>query len=824
MTQTNDRICPKTGQRIPIHRARTWLAVATGLGATLWFLFRVVPKPSRAAYPCQRVAAATATGFIVWLLGAAGLGALCRNAAQRLQRRSAATVFAFGLALLSAAGWLVFAQPTGTASAAYTTWTPTEGSNAPMGQARGNFPGRVVWAYDPQATLWDGKTGHWWDPNATDQSRVDTMLSKALQSLTGTTTDAAAWSALFASFNQRHGRSGGYSVGQKIVIKINQNTARGGHAQDGLASGDQNPINGNPHVITALLGQLVNNGGVAQDDIVVYDISRYIGDSIFVPCHAAFGGVHFVELDTGGGDGREAFDGQWMQNALTFAGQGVGRNLPQFVVNAAYMINLASLKAHGDDAGPTLHAKNHYGTVTGLNHTWPNTINSYSFFVELMGSKYLGENTFLFMIDGLYGAPGSDANPARFASYPFSGNWPSSLVLSQDGIANESVGWDFINTEWGVPVGSDNTLREAATADNPGSGTTYAPNGDGVRLPSLGVHEHWNNPIDKKYSRNLGTGNGIELVQLFAADAPIPLVRTGWVATASLQGDVPANAIDGKLNTRWTTGTARAANQWFEVDMGSAQTFSELVLDANGSTDYLGGYQVFVSNDGTNWGTPVAQGTATDPKTVITFAAQTARYFKVVTTDAGTHWWSIYELNAYTAAGNVTPVGGGSSTGGSASTTGGSASATGGSASATGGAPSSGGKPSTSITGGATSVVATGAGGTTGLVASSTGGALVTTSTGGTTSLVASSTGGATGLVASSTGGALVTTSTGGTTSLVASSTGGATASGNNTSPSDNSGGCGCRLAPPRTDSSWFALLSLMGVLAAARRRGRATV
>jgi hypothetical protein len=32
------------------------------------------------------------------------------------------------------------------------------------------------------------------------------------------------------------------------------------------------------------------------------------------------------------------------------------------------------------------------------------------------------------------------------------------------------------------------------------------------RLASLGVHEHWNNPTEKKYSRNLGSGNGIELV------------------------------------------------------------------------------------------------------------------------------------------------------------------------------------------------------------------------------------------------------------------------------------------------------------------------
>jgi hypothetical protein len=27
------------------------------------------------------------------------------------------------------------------------------------------------------------------------------------------------------------------------------------------------------------------------------------------------------------------------------------------------------------------------------------------------------------------------------------------------------------------------------------------------------VHEHWNNPEDKEYTRNLGTGDGIELVK-----------------------------------------------------------------------------------------------------------------------------------------------------------------------------------------------------------------------------------------------------------------------------------------------------------------------
>ena len=41
----------------------------------------------------------------------------------------------------------------------------------------------------------------------------------------------------------------------------------------------------------------------------------------------------------------------------------------------------------------------------------------------------------------------------------------------------------------------------------------YNPNRDREPAESLGVHEHWNNPRDKQYSRNLGKNKGIELVK-----------------------------------------------------------------------------------------------------------------------------------------------------------------------------------------------------------------------------------------------------------------------------------------------------------------------
>jgi hypothetical protein len=53
-----------------------------------------------------------------------------------------------------------------------------------------------------------------------------------------------------------------------------------------------------------------------------------------------------------------------------------------------------------------------------------------------------------------------------------------------------------------------------ALANQPPSGTVYDPARTGKPLASLGVHEHWNNATDRKYTRNLGKGNGIELVQV----------------------------------------------------------------------------------------------------------------------------------------------------------------------------------------------------------------------------------------------------------------------------------------------------------------------
>jgi len=59
--------------------AARFLLSLTGFLALLWFLIRVIPKPSRAAYPCQRAAFPLASAFVLWIVGLATSGLLLRR-------------------------------------------------------------------------------------------------------------------------------------------------------------------------------------------------------------------------------------------------------------------------------------------------------------------------------------------------------------------------------------------------------------------------------------------------------------------------------------------------------------------------------------------------------------------------------------------------------------------------------------------------------------------------------------------------------------------------------------------------------------------------
>ena len=417
-----------------------------------------------------------------------------------------------------------------------------------------------MWNYNPNATSWDGETGYWYD--AVVQEQVDQMLSDVLMHLVEAENDAEAWDRLFRHFNQTAGHGDvGYQSGQKITIKLN------------LVMGSSHDHEGNdtlvtPQLVLSLLRQLVEQAGVDDDDITFFDASRSVPGVVYDRCKAEFPDVHFADFEGQASPApRELVQKDlshqihWSEELLDPALVN-GSNpayLPTCVTQAHYFINLANLKGHVL-AGITVCAKNHFGSFIadpdpgGNARSMPanagvhpyiasrdyatitkREMDTYTPLVDLMGHAELGGKTLLYLIDGLYAANyqmSTLSADCKWQGRPFSDDdgWSSSLFASQDPVAIDSVALDVLRSEPTIQEypGTmdegdtvDNYLHEAALADAPLSGTFYDPEGDGVRMESLGVHEHWNNPVDRLYSGNLDPGTGIELIQLIRSAVPV---------------------------------------------------------------------------------------------------------------------------------------------------------------------------------------------------------------------------------------------------------------------------------------------------------------
>jgi hypothetical protein len=537
MEEHNKKHCPPLWKR---HRWLKWLFPVTGLMALVWFLVRVIPKPSRATYPCQRVAFPLASGFIVWLTGASVSLAAFRKA-KLYFTRSRWLIGALCVAV--SVGAAFFAMSGGLEKM---TLGADPNPNEPIGTASGIYPGRVVWVWDPNATDWEGATdvARWYDNSSTNPAICESMFDEAILNLTGQTTVAAAWDAMFKYYNNSVGKGNvGYSAGEKVNIKLNLVNFHRATNLD--TSGNQNGSFECYHnaiqMVLPMVRQLVNVVGVNDADIYIGSTIDGVPNHIFEPVKAEFPDVHFT--DYVGMTGRE----QAVKSETDFIywsdpNSSFSEGIPTYYAACEYLINFAVLKAHASN-GITVCAKNHYGSFcrTPMNwwHDWPGGnayldlhnfmpdrvpgMGHYRPIVDLLGHPKIDGNTVLWLIDGLYSAPKESGNIVTWQMAPFNNDNPSSLFVSLDPLAIDSVAYDFMYNEWD-PVndpesyphydGADDYLHEAALAPDPPSGAFYDPDGDAVEMTSLGVHEHWNNAADKQYTRNLGTGNGIELVKV----------------------------------------------------------------------------------------------------------------------------------------------------------------------------------------------------------------------------------------------------------------------------------------------------------------------
>ncbi len=534
-------------------------AVLVGVSALVWFLVRVIPKPARASYPCQRAAFPIASAFVLWLCSLSGLftAALPKRIVRRHPRLLAGTLV---LMVAATGGWLYHSQHA-QAAGRTTSWNfAPQHRNEPLGIARGVYPGRVVWARDPKAAHWSGDLNstvdQWWMDRNNDQARIDAMMSATLRKLTGARTDEEAWQKIFTHYNERARgmKSRGYGDGEIVAIKINLNNS--------AASGIGNYTNASPQVTLAMVRQLVLHAHVPASRIVVYDARRNIYPAMLTKIWTNFKDVRFVQNqepqtaqpvnpDYGDYHGLEQAD--WVEGVSYSANSYQdAKMIPRQIKDATYLVNLALLKAHsypyaaaeGGDEGQTavtMTGKNHFGSIKGtpelhaaINTDQEGTPHAYSPIVDLASSPNLGAKTILYMLDGLYCGRRHQSYPLHFPNPPFNNrvepyantDWPSSLLASFDGVALDSVGLDILYSQSQNNVGkdghprimirenADDYLQEEATPDRAPSGTAYMQAGKPTL--SLGVFEHWDSDATRLYSRNKDPkhGKGIELIYI----------------------------------------------------------------------------------------------------------------------------------------------------------------------------------------------------------------------------------------------------------------------------------------------------------------------
>ena len=111
-------------------------------------------------------------------------------------------------------------------------------------------------------------------------------------------------------------------------------------------------------------------------------------------------------------------------------------------------------------------------------------------------------------------------------------------------------------------------------------------------------------------------------------------------------GNLPANAVDGDLTTRWSS--VYSDPQWYQVDLGAKYNITQVVL--YWETASAKNYTIDVSDDGIIWSTIMVKsnmpsGARTD---IINNLSGTGRYIRMYGTARTTNWgYSIFEFEVF---------------------------------------------------------------------------------------------------------------------------------------------------------------------------------
>ncbi|MBN1924987.1 MAG: DUF362 domain-containing protein [Prolixibacteraceae bacterium] len=538
------------------NKGKLWMKITfflLGIASTIWFLIRVIPKPSRATYPCMRTAAPLMSSFVIYLLSIAGSAFAFRNFKKSIAATryiAASAFFIVALVMLMAANL----SNTREAKAINLLEAEHFEANNPIGDAQGLFPGRVVWVWNKHATdenynpPSNSRDKTMWWAYFTNGEEVEKMLEQAILNYSGESELDEAWDVLFRYFNnQRDKGDVGYKPGEKVYIKLNITNSASGEDK----TSNFNRMDSTPELALALLKHLVEIVGVNQSDIYIGDPFRTFHSLYWDMCHDVYPDVNYTCGRVLNGRHQTV---PTSEPVMHFSDGQYSWRIPQEYVDAEYFINMPCLKTH-NEGGITLGAKNHQGSVLqdgagpadqyaiNMHYSLPANnpgYGKYRHIVDYLSHKDVGGKTLITIIDGIWAGRSWEGYIDKWNMAPFNGDYPSSLFVSQDRVAVDAVCYDFLLEEYKdknasirYPYfeGCDDYLFQAADASYWPEGLVYDPEGDGTPISSLGVYEHWNNPLDKLYSRDLGTGDGIELVKVNLNNDPLTSQNSGLASS-----------------------------------------------------------------------------------------------------------------------------------------------------------------------------------------------------------------------------------------------------------------------------------------------------
>ncbi|MBR4103156.1 MAG: DUF362 domain-containing protein, partial [Thermoguttaceae bacterium] len=223
-------------------------------------------------------------------------------------------------------------------------WTPGS-SNEPVGEAKGFFPGRVATARYPKAARRPGKWKEEKDQfdEHTDRDKCEEAVSVALRSLTGADADVDAWDKIFRRFNKTTRKlERGYQKGEVVAVKINLNNS-GTRKKDNL--GDATP-----QTVLAVVRQLVNQAGVPEENVLVYDVKRQFFSAMLTTLWSEFPNIRILQdgparREQPRNPAREIEGAHWVEGVEFSAGRfREAKLVAKQVRDAEYIVNLATSK------------------------------------------------------------------------------------------------------------------------------------------------------------------------------------------------------------------------------------------------------------------------------------------------------------------------------------------------------------------------------------------------------------------------------------------------------------------------------------------------